>query len=72
VQGLLISGETGLFIANIKGVAAVAIYTALITFVLLKIVNRITPIRINQAHEEQGLDVAAHGEISRFHDRSSH
>lgn len=69
VQGLLISGETGLFIANIKGVIAVALFTAIATYVLIKIVNVITPIRISQEEEEKGLDAAVHGEVSRFHDR---
>ncbi len=71
-QGLLISGETGLFFANIKGVIAVAAFTAIATYVLIKVVNLITPIRIPQEQEEKGLDVVIHGEVSRFHDRRSY
>ncbi len=72
VQGLLISGETALFFANIKGVIAVALFTAVATFVLIKIVNLITPIRISKEQEEKGLDEVVHGEVSRFHDRRHH
>lgn len=69
VQGLLISGETGLFMANLKGVVAVVAFTAIMTFVLIKLVNLITPIRISKEQEEKGLDTVVHGEVSRFHDR---
>lgn len=69
VQGLLISGETGLFIANIKAVIIVSIYSGIVTYGLIKVVNFITPIRINQESEVKGLDVTIHGEVSRFHRR---
>jgi Amt family ammonium transporter len=71
VQGLLISGETGLFIANIKGVIAVALYTAIMTYVLIKLVNLVTPIRISHEREQEGLDVVIHGEVFRFHEKRS-
>lgn len=69
VQGLLISGETALFYANLKGVIAVGLFTAVATYVLIKLVGFITPIRISEQHEEEGLDQVIHGEMSRFHDR---
>jgi ammonium transporter, Amt family len=71
-EGLLVSGETGLFIANITGVVVVALFTAITTYVLIKIVNVITPIRVHETAETAGLDVAVHGEVSRFHDRRSY
>jgi Amt family ammonium transporter len=71
-QGLLISGEWGLFLANIKAVIAVSLYTAIVTYVLIKIVSLITPIRITQEGEEKGLDVVIHGEISRIQGDPSH
>ena len=72
VQGLLISGETKLFMANITAVIAVFAYTAVATFILIKIVNLLTPIRISKEQEEKGLDAVVHGEVSRFHDRRHH
>ncbi len=62
VQGFFISGETGLLFANLKAIIVVCAYTAVVTYVLIKLVNLITPIRISQEHEERGLDDAMHGE----------
>ena len=69
-QGLLISGETGLFIANLTAVIAVTAFTAIVTYILIKIVNVITPIRVSEEHEDAGLDASVHGEKTRSHDRS--
>jgi len=72
VEGLLVSGETKLFIANLIGVVAVAAFTAVVTFVLIKIVTIITPIRVTEQEEGVGLDASVHGEQARFHDRRSY
>lgn len=70
VQGLLVSGETSLFMTNLIGVVAVFAYTAVVTFVLIKIVGFITPVRVAEHHEMEGLDKSVHGEVSRFHKRA--
>jgi Amt family ammonium transporter len=72
VEGLLVSGETKLFIANLTAVIAVTAFTAITTYALIKLVNSITPIRVTEEQEEVGLDVSVHGEVSRFHDRRSY
>lgn len=72
VQGVLISGETKLFIANIVAVVAVCVYTAIVTYILIKLVGVITPIRVSQKDETAGLDTSVHGEAARFHDRRSY
>lgn len=72
VEGLLVSGETGLFKANLIGVVAVAVFTAVATYILLKVVNVITPIRVSETDEKAGLDTSEHGEIARTHDRRSY
>ena len=69
VQGLLISGETELFVANLMGVVGTIAYTAIVTFVLIKVISLITPIRISEEEEKAGLDAVIHGEISRYHER---
>lgn len=66
VQGLLISGETGLFMANLYSVIAVAAFSAVATYVLIKIVNIIVPIRVSEEHEDAGLDTSVHGEKLSF------
>jgi len=59
----LIYGNAAPFIANLKGVIAVAIYTAIMTFVILKVVNFITPIRVSHKDESEGLDSTQHNEL---------
>lgn len=64
-EGLLVSGETGLFLANATAVAAVVSFTAIATYLLIKLVNAITPIRVSEEAETKGLDEAVHGEVLR-------
>ncbi len=71
-EGILISGETELFIANLTGLGAVAAYTAIVTFILIKIIGVITPIRVTEEEESAGLDTTVHGEVARFHDRRTY
>jgi Amt family ammonium transporter len=72
VEGFLVSGETSLFITNLTAVAAVTAFTVVMTYALIKVVNAITPIRVSEEDENAGLDVAVHGETSRFHDRKDY
>jgi Amt family ammonium transporter len=45
------------------GVLVTALFSALATFVILKLVSAITGgLRVNDEQEEQGLDIALHGE----------
>jgi Amt family ammonium transporter len=44
------------------GVAAVAGYTALVTLILLKVVDGLTGLRVSEEQEVQGLDIALHEE----------
>ncbi len=44
------------------GVLATGLYTAVLTFVLLKLVNLITPLRVTPEAEAQGLDITEHEE----------
>jgi Amt family ammonium transporter len=38
------------------------VYTAVATFILLKIVDAIVGLRVTEEEEREGLDVALHGE----------
>jgi Amt family ammonium transporter len=60
-DGLLNNGSK-LFNANMIGVAAVAVYSMVVTFIILKLVNLISPIRVTDKEENQGLDSSQHGE----------
>jgi Amt family ammonium transporter len=44
------------------GVASVALYTAVVTWALLKLVGMITPLRVSIEEETEGLDVVLHNE----------
>ena len=45
-----------------EGVAATLIYTAVVTFILLKIVDAVVGLRVAPEEEVEGLDLALHGE----------
>jgi Amt family ammonium transporter len=44
------------------GVVSVALYTAVVTWVLLKLIGMITPLRVSIEEETEGLDVVLHNE----------
>jgi len=44
------------------GVAATAVYAAVVSYVLLKVISFIAPLRADLESEQQGLDLVQHGE----------
>ena len=38
------------------------VYTAIATFIILKVVGAVVGLRVNEAEEDEGLDLAYHGE----------
>lgn len=58
----LIAGNTALFIENIVGVVATAVYAGLATFVLLKLLDATIGLRVDEDVEREGLDANLHGE----------
>lgn len=78
LAGILVSGELGIFsgsglaegmtigsqvMVQIIGILSVAVYTGILTFVLLKIVGAVTSgIRVTQEEEQMGLDITDHDE----------
>ena len=58
----LLEGNSGQFINNILGALFTWVMAAIATFIILKIVDAITGLRVEPAAEEGGLDVAEHGE----------
>lgn len=47
---------------QLLGVAVTVIYTTVITYIILKVVNLITPLRASDTEEREGLDLSQHGE----------
>ena len=60
-EGLLNGGDK-LFMANLTAAGAVAGYSIVATFVLLKVIGFILPLRVSNKDEEAGLDANQHGE----------
>jgi len=58
-EGLTIGAQVG---KQFVGVAATLIYTAIVSFVLLKIVDGIIGLRVAEEDETEGLDIALHDE----------
>nr|WP_280845453.1 ammonium transporter [Neoroseomonas nitratireducens] len=56
------SGSMAQFIKQCTAVGATVVFTAVATFVLLKIVDVIVGLRVTEEEEREGLDVTMHGE----------
>jgi Amt family ammonium transporter len=52
----------GQFAIQLTGVAATLVWSLVATFVIVKLIQLVTPLRVNADTEEQGLDLRTHGE----------
>jgi Amt family ammonium transporter len=59
----------GAWTAQLGGLVIVGVFTAVVTFVLIKLVALITPLRVDAETETNGLDLSVHGE--RAYDMTS-
>ena len=59
----------GSFVAQAGGLVVVGIYTIVVTVVLIKLVGLVTPLRVDEETEVNGLDLSVHGE--RAYDNAS-
>ena len=55
-------GESGLFVSHLIGLVGAIVFTLIVAFILLKVVDTISPIRVKEEDEEIGLDISQHGE----------
>jgi Amt family ammonium transporter len=58
----LVFGSSSLFLKELVAVVAASAYGFGFTYLMLIIINYITPVRVSEEHEREGLDVALHGE----------
>jgi Amt family ammonium transporter len=58
----LIEGNAGQLLIQLYGIAAVIVWSGVITFILLKVIEFLVPLRVNRQNEIEGLDVTQHGE----------
>ncbi|MCC8392110.1 ammonium transporter [Paraburkholderia sp. MMS20-SJTR3] len=57
-----IGGADGSVLLQAKGVVTTLIYSGVVSFVLLKVIDMVMGIRVTQEEEREGLDVSLHGE----------
>jgi ammonium transporter, Amt family len=64
------AGANGLFHGNaallgkqLIAIVSVAAYAFLLTFIILKVIGLVTPLRLDKADEDTGLDLSQHGEV---------
>jgi Amt family ammonium transporter len=58
----LIHGGTSFFLKESGAVIGAALYAFVFTYVMLAVINKITPVMVTAADEEAGLDESLHGE----------
>ena len=60
----LITGETGFFIKQVAATLGAAAYGFIFTYVMLKVINVFTKVRVAEQEEDAGLDESIHGEVA--------
>jgi len=60
--GGLLDGNADLLLAQAIATAAVAVYTVVVTSLLLVVIDRLMGLRVNAEDEELGLDLTQHGQ----------
>ena len=63
----VINGNARLMLPQLTGVVAVAAYSAAVTFIILRIIALIIPLRRDATRERIGLDIIQHGEEAYSH-----
>ncbi len=58
----VLEGNTAQFLIQLKGVAVTVGYDAVVTYVLLKIIDMVIGLRVTEEQEREGLDISLHGE----------
>ena len=58
----LLNGGTSFFVKQTVSVIAASVYAFLFTFVMLKVIDLVTPVKVPKENELAGLDIALHGE----------
>jgi Amt family ammonium transporter len=64
IEGWLIGGNPTFFFTQLIAILLVCTYCFLFTYVMLVIINFITPVKVTKEDEEAGLDTSLHGEIA--------
>ncbi|MCA1595158.1 MAG: ammonium transporter [Chloroflexi bacterium] len=60
-------GNVGQMVPQLEGVAATLVYSVVVTFVLLKVLDATMGLRVKGEEEDTGLDLTQHGEEAYLH-----
>lgn len=58
----LIEGNAQQVVSQLYGIAITIVWSGVITFILLKLIGVLVPLRVTQQQEVEGLDITQHGE----------
>ncbi|HUA54745.1 MAG TPA: ammonium transporter [Candidatus Sulfotelmatobacter sp.] len=58
----LLEGNPGQVLIQLEGIGCTLVYTAIVSLILLKIVDAVIGLRVDQETEREGLDLRLHGE----------
>lgn len=58
----LVTGETALFVAHLKALVLVLAFVGVGAYLIYKLTDLITPLRVDEKAEEEGLDISQHDE----------
>mgnify|MGYP002712000546 CR=1 FL=1 len=56
------AGSLAQFVIQLKGTVITIAYTAIATYLILKLLDRVMGLRVTEEQEREGLDIALHGE----------
>jgi len=59
----LIEGNPGQVLNQLYGVVAVIVYDVIVSLIILKVVDAVIGLRVDEEVERDGLDLALHGEM---------
>jgi Amt family ammonium transporter len=63
-NGLFNGGGATLLVAQLKGIAAVAVYTLVVSLVFWYLIKAVVGLRVSKEEEEEGLDIGEHGQVA--------
>jgi len=58
----MLHGNPGQVVVQATAIGAVIVYSGVVSFILLKLINVVLPLRADAADEDAGLDTTMHGE----------
>ncbi len=64
VDGLLIGGSAEFLLKELISVIAIGAYCFIFTYIMLKVINLVTPVKVSREEEIAGLDSSLHGEMA--------